>query len=49
MLEDNLLEVEAERHWDILGDVNADVLANPLAVTLKEGRARLFTRRILTR
>ena len=32
--DDNLPEVEAERHWDILGDVKAKRLASPLAVTL---------------
>ena len=33
-LGDNLSEVEAERHWDILGDVKADALADPVAFTL---------------
>ena len=35
--DDNLPEVEAERHWDILGDVKAKGLASPLAVTLPVG------------
>ena len=35
--DDNLPEVEAERHWDILGDVKANGLAIPLAVTLLGG------------
>ena len=29
-------KAEAERHWDILGDVKAEALADPLAVTLEE-------------
>ena len=33
-LVDNLSEVEADRHWDILGDVKADALADPVAFTL---------------
>lgn len=32
-LDDNLPEEKAERHWDIVGDVNAEALADPLAVT----------------
>ena len=51
--DDNLPEVEAERHWDILGDVKAKGLASPLAVTLPvgggEGESRYWTKRILTR
>ena len=35
--DDNLPDVEAERHWDILGDVKAKGLASPLAVTLPVG------------
>ena len=50
--DDNLPEVEAERHWDILGDVKAKGLASPLAVTLPVGgggKSRHLTKRILTR
>ena len=50
--DDNLPEVEAERHWDILGDVKAKGLASPLAVTLPVGgggESRHLTKRILTR
>ena len=35
-LDDKLPEAEANRHWDILGDVKAEALADPLAVTLEE-------------
>ena len=35
-LDVNLPEAEAERHWVILGDVRAEALAEPLAVTLAE-------------
>lgn len=35
-LDVNLPEAEAERHWDILGDVKAETLAEPLTVTLAE-------------
>ena len=37
MLDDNFPEAEAERHWDILGDVKDKALADPLAVSLAEG------------
>ena len=48
--DDNLPEVEAERHWDILGDVKAKGLPSPLAVTLPVGgESRHLTKRILTR
>ena len=38
-MDDNIPETEAERHCDILGDVKAEALADPLAVTLAKGRA----------
>lgn len=38
-LVDNLPAAEADTHWDILGDVKAESLADPLAVTLAEGGA----------
>ena len=50
--DDNLPEVEAERYWDILGDVKAKALASPLAVTLPvwgRGESRHLTKRVLTR
>ena len=39
-LGDNLSEVKAERHWDILGDVNAEALTYPVAFTLTEFEAK---------
>ena len=39
-LGDNLSEVKAERHWDILGDVKADALTDPVAFTLMECEAK---------
>ena len=39
-LDDNLQEAEAERHWDILGNVTAEPLADPLAVMPGEGRGK---------
>ena len=39
-LDDNLQEAEAERHWDILGNVTAEPLADPLAVMPAEGRGK---------
>lgn len=41
-MDDNLPEVEAERHLDILGAVKTQALAKPLAVTLAEGRDETF-------
>ena len=38
-LDDNLSQEKAERHWDILGEVKAEALADPMAVTLAEVRA----------
>ena len=36
-LDDNFEAAEAERQWHMLGDVKAEALADPLAVTLAEG------------
>ena len=41
-LDDNLPEAEPERHCDILGDVKAEALADPLAVTVAERGAETF-------
>jgi len=39
-LDDNLSQVKADRHWDILGDVKADALVDPVAFTLAEWEAK---------
>ena len=39
-LHDNLPEAEAERHWDILGNIKAEALADPMTVTLAERGAK---------
>ena len=39
-LHGKLPEAEAERHWDILVNIKAEALANPLTVTLVERRAK---------
>lgn len=39
-LDHNLQEAEAERHWDILGVVKAEALADPQAVIPAEGRGK---------
>ena len=39
-LDDNLQEAEAERHWDILGVVKAEALADPQAVIPAEERSK---------
>lgn len=39
-LDDNLPEAEAERQCDILGDVRAEALADPLTVTVAERGAK---------
>ena len=39
-LHDNLQEAEDERHCDMLGDVKAEPLADPLAVMPAEGRGK---------
>ena len=35
-----LPEAEAERHWDILGNIKAEALADPMTVTLAERGAK---------
>ena len=39
-LHDKLPEAKAERHWDILVNIKAEALANPLTVTLVERGAK---------
>ena len=38
-MDDNIPEKEAERHCDILGEVKAEEIGAPLAVTLAKERA----------
>ena len=39
-LGDNLSELKADRHWDVLGDVKTNVLADPVAFTFSSVRSQ---------
>ena len=39
-LGDNLSELKADRHWDVLGDVKTDALGDPVALTFSSVRSQ---------
>ena len=43
----NLPDAEADTHWDKFGDVKAEALADPLAVTLAEGGAETLNDKLI--